>query len=521
MPLRTSNLPLPTLPEDPTNLSWRLRLRPRYLYQLVRDNPISNLLLIFALIIGFLHGWLKYKYPGGIMVYAYDIPLMIALGLSMLTVSKGLKLFPKSRTSTALQIVLGLCIIYGLLPTEVPYLVRLASFRGWALVPLMYLMGYHLFRSREQLIFYGMLILLMSVITAIYGARQDPEVLRQMAEANQTLENMMRGSFYADEGVTKFRAFSTFVSAAAFGSTMAYSLLIGLAWISYPGMKLGVRLLLAVIMIPTAYGIFLSASRSAIVIVGISLLIIAWYRRTLFKLAVPVALLLGVLLVVANLLGVSSLNRLSVLADPTVVMSRLYIVVRPAMNHLLENPLGGGLGRSGHGLPSALGHLVSLFDWKPVDGDVGRVAVDFGVFGLVAFTALFVAGSRDSLLWMRRLRGTGLETTAVTAGTMFIAAFICFPVGSPFLAIPVGAIIWFHLGALNRLYEDHERSRREGLLSKPTISAGIPIEAQKTNRPFLYAPNPPRPTPPPAQPANAKPKKFLYHGTGSKAGPRR
>lgn len=520
MPLRTPSLPSPTLPGDPANLTWRQRLNPRYFYQLIRANPVANLLLILALVIGFLHGWLKYKYPGGIMVYAYDIPLMMALALSALTVSKGLTLFPKSRTSTALQIVLALCIIYGLLPTEVPYLVRMASFRGWALVPLMYLMGYHLFRSREQLAFYGVLILLMSVVTAIYGARQDPEVLRQMAEANRTLENMMRGSFYADEGVTKFRVFSTFVSAAAFGSTMAYSLLIGLAWISQPGMKVGVRLLLAAIMVPTAYGIFLSASRSALVIVGVSLLIIAWYRRSLFKLAVPAALMLGLLLVVAQLTGTSSLNRLSVLADPSVVMSRIYIVVRPAINHLLESPLGGGLGRSGHGLPSALGHLVSRFDWKPVDGDVGRVAVDFGVFGLVAFTVLFVAGSRDSLLWMRRLRETDLETTAVTAGTMFIAAFISFPVGSPFLAIPVGAIIWFHLGALNRLYDDHERARREGLLSASPASAGVPVPVERTDRPFLYAPNPRRPSPAPPQPAEAKPKKFMYQGTGSKAGPR-
>ncbi|MBN9690127.1 MAG: hypothetical protein J0M24_07800 [Verrucomicrobia bacterium] len=504
--------------------TWKQRLTPKYFLLLIRDNPVANLLLISAIIIGFFHGWLKLKFPGGITVFAYDIPLMLALAMVMMKGSPGLPLFPKSRTSSALQVVMGICIVYGLLPNDIPLLVRLASFRGWALVPLMFLLGYHLFRSRELLNFYGSLILLLSVITAIYGSRQDPEELRRMAEANATLENIMKGSFYGDEEGTKFRVFSTFVSAGAFGSTMAYSLLIGLARYSNKGHSIWSRVFLAMVLMPIAYGIFLSAARSAAIIAIIAVLLIAWYRKSLIKFALPPAVILGGLLVASNLSGSSSMSRMSAVADPSALMSRVAIVVRPAFNKLLDYPLGGGLGRSGHGLPAALGYLAGRYKWRPVDGDIGRVAVDFGIIGLVAFSAMFISGTRDSFLWMKQLRGTELDTVAVIAGAMFVTAFISFPTGSPFLAIPMGAIIWFHLGALNRLYDDHKRGLPVSVTGAlpttpvPELKPGrrpLP-KAAATSSPLV--PTPVVPTAP--TPVVAKPKRFLYHGNGSKPGPR-
>jgi hypothetical protein len=418
---------------------------------------------------------------------------------------------------------MGICIVYGLLPNDIPLLVRLASFRGWALVPLMFLLGYHLFRSRELLNFYGSLILVLSVITAIYGSRQDPEELRRMAEANATLENIMKGSFYGDEEGTKFRVFSTFVSAGAFGSTMAYSLLIGLARYSNKGLSIWSRVFLALVMMPIAYGIFLSAARSAAIIAIIAVLLIAWYRKSLLKFALPPAVILGGLLVASNLSGSSSMSRMSAVADPSALMSRVAIVIRPAFNKLLDYPLGGGLGRSGHGLPAALGYLAGQYKWRPIDGDIGRVAVDFGIIGLVAFSAMFIAGTRDSFLWMKQLRGTELDTVAVIAGAMFVTAFISFPTGSPFLAIPMGAIIWFHLGALNRLYDDHKRGAPVSITGALPTTVPEPKPGRRpASRSALtgppLAPTPIIPTAP--TPVAAKPKRFLYHGNGSKPGPR-
>jgi len=515
---------VPTVPSVETSAenpaSWKELLTPRYYLGLIKENPAGHFLLLTAIVIGFFHGWLKLTYPGGIMVFAFDIPLMMALGVALAYGSRGSSIFPKSRTSSALQVVLGICIVYGLLPTEVPLLFRLASFRGWALVPLMYLMGYHLFNNRELLKMYGGLLLILSVITAIYGSRQDPEELRRMAEANATLETVMKGSFYGDEEGTKFRVFSTFVSAGAFGATMAYSLLIGLAQFSRKGIQLPERLLLAALMLPIAYGIFLSASRSAIIIAAISVVLIAWYRRSLLKFALPTALLLGVVLTASSMTGGSSLSRMSSAADPTALMGRVRIVVVPALNKLADNPFGGGLGRSGHGVPSVLGYLTSRFNWRPVDGDIGRVAVDFGIFGLVAFSAMFIAGTQDSLFWMKQLRGTDLDTVAVTAGAMFVTAFISFPTGSPFLAIPMGAIIWFHLGALNRLYDDRVRLTKATSGRIPAVSNILAPVPKAPQRRFMHAPQLAReiisPTLPPA--TTAKPKRFLFHGRGSKPG---
>lgn len=523
MPVRA--VPAPTeIPSVASAPSWKEKLRPKYLYSLIADNPGAHFLLISALVIGFFHGWLKMRFPGvRVIVFAYDVPLMAALGLSLLKITKGHSLFPKSRTSSALQLVLAVCILYGMLPNEIPLLVRLAAFRGWALVPLTYLMGYHLLKTRDQVYFYGTLILLLSVATAIYGTRQDPAELRKMAESNATLEMVMKGSFYGDEDGTKFRVFSTFVSAGAFGATMAYSVLIGLARISSPGTSWLNRMLIAALLVPISYGILLSASRSATIIAGISALLIAWYRKALITFAILPAAALAILMVLSSKSGTSSVSRMSAAADPQVLMSRVGIVIRPAFNRLLDNPLGSGLGRSGHGLPSALGYLTARFNWRPIDGDVGRVAVDFGIFGLVAFAAMFIAGTQDSFLWMKRLRGTEFDTAAVTAGAMFVTAFISFPTGSPFLAIPMGAIIWFHLGALNRLYDDHAASHYAptGLRGAPgqrPAPAAVPAPVRPTggNRRPAPTARPTSPTPPevagpsPAPAPGSKPKRFLY-----------
>jgi hypothetical protein len=524
MPVRA--VPAPTeIPSVASAPSWKEKLHPKYLYSLIADNPGAHFLLISALVIGFFHGWLKMRFPGmRVIVFAYDVPLMAALGLSLLKISKGHSLFPKSRTSSALQLVLAICILYGMLPNEIPLLVRLAAFRGWALVPLTYLMGYHLLKTRDQVYFYGTLILILSVATAVYGARQDPAELRKMAESNATLEMVMKGSFYGDEDGTKFRVFSTFVSAGAFGATMAYSVLIGLARISTPGTSWLNRLVLAGLLVPITYGILLSASRSATIIAAISVLLIAWYRKSLVKFAILPAIVLGVLMMLSSKSGTSSTSRMSAAADPQVLMGRVGIVVRPAFNRLLDNPLGSGLGRSGHGLPSALGYLTARFNWRPVDGDVGRVAVEFGIFGLVAFAAMFIAGTRDSFLWMKQLRGTELDTAAVTAGAMFVTAFISFPTGSPFLAIPMGAIIWFHLGALNRLYDDHAAKHYApaGLRGTPgqrpaPIVVPAPVQPASGGRRPVQPPR--RPTRPPAtevpgitppEAPGTRPKRFLY-----------
>ena len=120
-------------------------------------------------------------------------------------------------------------------------------------------------------------------------------------------------------------------------------------------------------------------------------------------------------------------------------------------------PFGGGLGRSGHGIPGVLTHLLQEFDWRPVDGDLGRLGVDMGIIGIVVFSWLLIAGVMDAFRNMKELRDTPLAIVGVPAGAMFMIAVGIMPTGSPFLAIPNGALLWFFLGALDRLTLEYRR----------------------------------------------------------------
>jgi hypothetical protein len=106
-------------------------------------------------------------------------------------------------------------------------------------------------------------------------------------------------------------------------------------------------------------------------------------------------------------------------------------------------------------VPYIFVNILPPWDVRLVDGDLGRIAVDFGIPGLVFFGALFFAGIRDSLRWMLRFRNTSLQIFSICAGAVFVIAVINVGTGSPFLGVPGGALTWFFLGAMSRLANLH------------------------------------------------------------------
>jgi hypothetical protein len=72
------------------------------------SNPFANAFFFLAVLIGFLHGWLKMRYPSSVMTFAYDIPMTLSLLFVLLKLKRSEKLFPTSRVSTAIQWLLAL-----------------------------------------------------------------------------------------------------------------------------------------------------------------------------------------------------------------------------------------------------------------------------------------------------------------------------------------------------------------------------------------------------------------------------
>ena len=418
-------------------------------------SPLGNALIAAALIIGFYHGWLKRSYPGALGVFAYDIPLVLGLMVAWWSVQAKRPLFPGSRTAIALNSVFAICAIYILLPSDVPWLVRLASLRGWTFSPLMFLVGYHVLRTPQQLGLMARLIVLLCIAVTLYGMRQNPADLLNLAIEDEGFRKTIDGSSYTRQGGgAGFRVFSTFVGAGMFATALACGMIIAIAEITEPRKSLRERLFWGVGILVSLNGILISGTRSSLITVIIVAVFISWLRGSLLRFG-PVVAVLGVTAVlVSSTFGVVDSSRLLSAFSPQEIWWRVYIVVGPAIDVLLDNPLGQGLGHATHGVPVIFGYLVARYKATPIDGDFGHAAVDFGIIGMVAYSVMMIRATQDGTRWAKALKGTDAETTGIISAALFVVSLPAFVTGSPFLHVPTGAIIWYYIGGLNRIYDD-------------------------------------------------------------------
>jgi hypothetical protein len=276
-----------------------------------------------------------------------------------------------------------------------------------------------------------------------------------MMAANPDLARRLSGTFFANaDGSGGLRAFSTFVSAGAFGSTLSTGGIIAFAYLTQPKVNPLLRLIYASVLGLCLYGINLSGARTAIAMLLMGIVATAWCRERMMAFVILPGTALSIVGLGALMDG-ARMERFSSVLDPSQWWGRLSIVILPGIASLSDLPLGGGLGRSGHGVPYIFNSILPPWDVRLVDGDLGRIAVDFGIPGLCFFAALFFAGIRDSLRWMLRFRNTSLQIFSICAGAVFVIAVINVGTGSPFLGVPGGALTWFFLGAMSRLANLH------------------------------------------------------------------
>lgn len=421
-------------------------------------NFFANLLFFVAMVIGFLHGWLKMRYPHPLMTFAYDIPMVLALVLVLLRLKRKERLFPKSRVSGAIQLLLAMSILYGLLPFDIPWLIRLSSLRGWCFAPLMMLLGYHLIRSVRQVEVFVWIMILLGTGTAIYGVFFQTEAeVRSMMSADAVLSSRLTGTFYSNSQGTNFRHFSTYVTAAVFGTVMAICTTFAVARIMVQGaswVERGVLLLCAVFC---SYALVLTGSRTSMLLLVVGVMLSAVFSRGTARLLVLPALAAVPVAVGVILAGGAAIERYAELLNPTTIYGRVYIVIYPMLSIMMEHPLGGGLGRAGHGVPFSFVGLFGNFEFRGTDGDIGRVMADFGLPGIVVYVVLLYSASSDAIRWMWRLRDSNLSVIAAPAGSMLLLALVQVFTGSPFLGIPAGMLVWIMFGGLRRMVEEYER----------------------------------------------------------------
>jgi len=458
----TKTLSYPTQPSIQPTEEERRSLG-RVLVDLFEKNPLANGLFILAIIIGFFHGWLKVHLRSPLTTFAFDIPIVISMLITILTRGKD-ALIPNSPIGNALKFHSLMCVLYipiSILVFDISPLIVMAAFRGWCIIPMVFVVGFHLATSIRQVEFYMWLIVILGAVTAVYGIFQSEEEVRRLMLLDPEMEFRFRNQFYADKGVSQFRRFSTFVSSAAFATQLSYSMAFAFSRLTVKTCPKNEYLLLSGLSGVMCYALILTGARSALILLVIAVAFALWYRRGGVRmLLLPLIIIVGWRLGVSTTKGMASDRYASLLTDNT-IWQRVWIVVGPSITEMFAYPFGTGLGSSSHGVPMFL--VTRLKMVRPIDGDLGHIVVDMGLLGLLSIGNLFLEGCKASMKWMSQLRDTSISVVSLPAGIFFILSVITFPIGTPFLGVPYGALLWFFFGALSRLFTDYKVALASGM----------------------------------------------------------
>lgn len=447
---------------------------------ILKSDRLINATVLAAIVVGFFHGWLKVTFPNPATTFLFDALMGLALALVYFKKrEKGTPFFLKTRVGKALQAFYVLCFLYLFVPGGPPLVVSLAAMRGWCFASLMYCLGYHLTESITQIKGYFYVLVLLGVITALYGIRQSPEEVQRRAVQDAHFAERYKGIYYAtSSGKLELRRFSTFVSSGVFGSVMAFVSIFAIVLFTDPTENKTERVLLMIALIPLAYALVLSGARSALIMLAAGFLTIAWCRRKFQTFILLPAALLFALNYGIERTGGNAGERYETLLQKETVVMRMLIPTVIGWRSLEENPIGFGLGKSGYSVPFFLSGRTGYNDYRAADGDLGCLMIEMGALGLIFFGRVLWAALRTVYEILLQLRETQVATVALAAAACMVIAAMIFPIGSPFLGIPTGALTWFFLGTLQKLA--HGEVRGAALAAAP---AAAPAQPEKR---FLY-----------------------------------
>lgn len=461
--------------EQPLSLKERL-------LALLHSDPLINGVVAVAVTVGFLHGWLKIRFPHPATTFAYDALLIVALVLAYLQQKRRETFIPPGRIGNALKAFYVLCFAFLLLPETPPLILGLAAIRGWCFATLMFCLGYRLTKSILQVRSYFYVLILLGLGTAAYGLQQTPEEVEEQMMEDANFRERYQYTYYHTSQGRQLRIFSTFVSSGAFGGTMAYVSIFIIVLLSDPKTPRAERLALAAVLFPIAYAMVRSGARSALMSLIFGFVVIAWYRRNFFNWILVPAAIVGVLKLAAVTTGGSAAERFATLLNFDEIYYRNYIPTIIGWEYMKEGHwLGGGLGRSGYSVPNFLPGMIGFRDFRSSDGDLGRLMIEMGMLGLIFFGRLLWVAVSETIRVLRRLQDTPESTVALASAACIVMALASFPSGSPFLGVPMGTLVWFFLGTLMKLHD-----RQAAAAAPEPADADVTGDATAPAKRFLH-----------------------------------
>jgi hypothetical protein len=418
-----------------------------------RRDMLVHLGLMGSIVLGTFQGYLKDRIPG-LIPYALAELFFLAAFIAWFGT-----LVVRHLPIRGPGIVPGVVLMTVLVPAMFllhpgsPLVLKVAGLRAWAEFPVACLMALSVINSRGQARAYVGLILALCVITAIYGIvqyRSGPEA----ALANE-LARMRHGPtvFYTlRPGQSQFRAFSTFTFPAPFAAMMVFGCFLATAMALATARPRGQRVL-ATALIPLFFiGMTISGTRAALIVLLVGLLVIGRYRGLSVRQLVLVPVGLVALHAATALTAGTIVKRWqSVILEEGALWNYVYAPITIAERALARAPFGLGLGRSGVGVPYRIMQSYPREYIVGSDGDIGRAAVEMGVFGLLLLLVVLVALLPYVARAIRQLVSTDAEDLGLGFGALVLATGITILIGSPLSSTPHATIWWLSFGALLKL----------------------------------------------------------------------
>ena len=422
-----------------------------------RSDTLVHLCLLFSIAAGCFQGYLKDRFPGPVPYLLSDAAFLVGAFFwfaSLVVFRRG---FEGPRRTVA--VVLGLVAVpfLYLVLAAAPLPIELAGLRAWSVMPLACLIGLSVVRTPGHVRAYIGWIVLLCVVTAIYGIRQyQVGPAAALSVSGLATERHGTSVFYAlaTGGEREFRAFSTFTFPAPFAGMMVFGmLLVGAAAISR-SVATHWRVL-CVLLLPLFFqGMTVSGTRAGLVTLLVGFIALARFRRLDWRAAALTApLLLGVHFAAVLTSGHAFERFSSVAMREGLLWGYVFTPIIIAGRTLQDAPFGLGLGRTGIGVPYrwAIAMPKDFFVWS--DGDIGRAAVEMGVVGLllvgVILFFLLPAAYRAVRVLVAEEHDDG--DVAMGAGALVLSTGGLVLIGSPLSTVPHGVIWWFLLGALIKL----------------------------------------------------------------------
>jgi hypothetical protein len=421
----------------------------------LRYDGVVHFLIMASITAATFQGWLKDRFPGPLPYVLADLCLAGAAvvwfgGMAL----RRAPLVGPGRAVPLMLLLIAVPALYLIHPGTPP-VVELAGLRAWSLFPLTGLIALTTIRTRGQVKAYLGLILLLCVVTAVYGIvqyRAGPQAALAVSE----LARVRHGAsiFYEIMGSrrSEFRAFSTFTFPAPFAGMMVFGILLAAGLATSRVLPRG-RRLLAGLLIPLFFvGMTVSGTRAAVLILGLGLLVLGWYRG----LSVGQLVLIPVLLIAVHLGTIFTAGAIvsrwqTVALQEGLLWTYVWAPLTVAGRAIAEQPLGFGLGRSGVGVPFQIFQSMPAGFFKGSDGDIGRAGVELGVVGLFLLAILVLGLLPYAARATRALRGTASEALALGMGALIVSTGLVLLIGSPLTSAPHGTIWWLSMGALLKL----------------------------------------------------------------------